>query len=235
MKLFGWLRPAQVAPAQLMTGVCLWLAAAMLLSAAVAWWVLDVMAINAFRTPGPAIAVMIILWFATGGLLSLLFPRGKSVAALCGLTAVSLMTGLLFASLFSLPVLLLLFAVTGGMFAISAVVARLGIRGGGYFFLMLLTGMGLAGLANSLQGSSGWLWTGSVMMVLMFSLVSVNRSRSIADSARGLYARDYTSVQCCALRGALAIYLGVITAFFELARLLVDLLALVGSGSNTSR
>ncbi|MGG7445227.1 Bax inhibitor-1 family protein [Kosakonia oryzendophytica] len=237
MKPFGWIQPPQIAPTELITGVCLWLAAGMALSLGAAWWVLDVMPVRAFTAHGWLIAVLTILWFACGLTLNLFFARFGTRLAFCCLCVMSLLTGLLFASIFTLSSLALAFAVVGGMFLTSAALAHFTgamLRGGGYCFVMVLIGLGLSALVNSLLHSSVWLWIGSMSLVLLFSLTTAYQTPRITGSARELYHRNFTTVQCCAIRGALAVYLGMSVALFEILRLLAEILTALSPGSGGS-
>ncbi|MDN2484370.1 Bax inhibitor-1 family protein [Kosakonia sacchari] len=227
MKPFGWIQPAQVAPAELMVNICLWLAAGMALSIATAWLVLDVMAIRAFTEHSAIIVLLAILWFAAALVLSVLFDRFNTWSALAGLALMSILSGLLLASLFPLGGIVVHLAITGGMYLLGAAIAHFAgssLRGSGYYWLMALAGLLLAIAVNSLRHSGLLLWFGSIMAVLFFSAVSAYKSKSIAVSARKLYAREFTTVQSSAIRGALAIWLGVITAFFRTLELLSYLL-----------
>ncbi len=71
---------------------------------------------------------------------------------------------------------------------------------------MVLIGLGLSALVNSLLHSSVWLWIGSMSLVLLFSLTTAYQTPRITGSARELYHRNFTTVQCCAIRGALAVH-----------------------------
>lgn len=227
MKPFGWIQPAQVAPAELMVTICLWLAAGMALSIATAWLVLDVMAIRAFTEHSAIIVLLVILWFVAALALNVLFDRFNTWSALAGLALMSILSGLLLASLFPLGGIVVHLAITGGMYLLGAAIAHFAgssLRGSGYYWLMALAGLLLAITVNSLRHSGLLLWFGSIMSVLFFSAVSAYKSNAITVSARELYAREFTTVQSCAIRGALAIWLGVITAFFRTLELLSYLL-----------
>lgn len=227
MKPFGWIQPAQVAPAELMVTICLWLAAGMALSIATAWLVLDVMAIRAFTEHSAIIVLLVILWFVAALALNVLFDRFNTWLALAGLVLMSILSGLLLASLFPLGGIVVHLAITGGMYLLGAAIAHFAgssLRGSGYYWLMALAGLLLAIAVNSLRHSGLLLWFGSIMAVLFFSAVSAYKSNAITVSARELYAREFTTVQSCAIRGALAVWLGVITAFFRTLELLSYLL-----------
>lgn len=227
MKPFGWIQPAQVAPAELMVTICLWLAAGMALSIATAWLVLDVMAIRAFTEHSAIIVLLVILWFVAALALNVLFDRFNTWLALAGLVLMSILSGLLLASLFPLGGIVVHLAITGGMYLLGAAIAHFAgssLRGSGYYWLMALAGLLLAITVNSLRHSGLLLWFGSIMAVLFFSAVSAYKSNAITVSARELYAREFTTVQSCAIRGALTIWLGVITAFFRTLELLSYLL-----------
>ncbi|WP_086871677.1 Bax inhibitor-1 family protein [Kosakonia pseudosacchari] len=227
MKPFGWIQPAQVAPAELMVTICLWLAAGMALSIATAWLVLDVMAIRAFTEHSAIIVLLVILWFVAALVLNVLFDRFNTWLALAGLALMSILSGLLLASLFPLGGIVVHLAITGGMYLLGAAIAHFAgssLRGSGYYWLMALAGLLLAITVNSLRHSGLLLWFGSIMAVLFFSAVSAYKSNAITVSARELYAREFTTVQSCAIRGALAVWLGVITAFFRTLELLSYLL-----------
>lgn len=227
MKPFGWIQPAQVAPAELMVTICLWLAAGMALSIATAWLVLEVMAIRAFTEHSAIIVLLVILWFVAALVLNVLFDRFNTWSALAGLALMSILSGLLLASLFPLGGIVVHLAITGGMYLLGAAIAHFAgsfLRGSGYYWLMALAGLLLAITVNSLRHSGLLLWFGSIMSVLFFSAVSAYKSNAITVSARELYAREFTTVQSCAIRGALAVWLGVITAFFRTLELLSYLL-----------
>lgn len=227
MKPFGWIQPAQVVPAELMVTICLWLAAGMALSIATAWLVLDVMAIRAFTEHSAIIVLLVILWFVAALVLNVLFDRFNTWSALAGLALMSILSGLLLASLFPLGGIVVHLAITGGMYLLGAAIAHFAgssLRGSGYYWLMALAGLLLAITVNSLRHSGLLLWFGSIMSVLFFSAVSAYKSNAITVSARELYAREFTTVQSCAIRGALAVWLGVITAFFRTLELLSYLL-----------
>lgn len=231
MKPFGWIQPVQIAPTELMVNICLWLAAGMALSIATAWLVLDVMAIRAFTEHSAIIVLLVILWFVAALVLNALFDRFNTWSALAGLALMSILTGLLVASLFSFSGIVVHFAIIGGMYLISAAIAHFaGSRlRGGYYWLMALAGILLAIAANSLRHSGPLLWFGSVLAVLFLSAVSARKSKAIALSARELYSRAFTTVQSCAIRGALATWLGVITTFFDI----LELLSYILPGTNS--
>lgn len=222
MGFFGWIKPVQVVPTDLMVKVCWWLSAGMFLSAATAWCVLDVLAIRAFTEHSAIIVLMTILWLVTVFALNMLFERFKTRSALIGLAMLSISSGLLSASLFALSACVLLFGVIGGMFALSAAIIWLigdALYGARAYWLIAFTGCGLAALANILHHSSILLWIGSLFLVLLFSLMSARKSKAILLSARELYSREFTTVQCCATRGALSIWLEAILIFFEIVEL----------------
>ena len=219
MRLFGWLAPVQVTPTELMVQVCLWLAAGMSFSAAVAWLVLDLLALPAFTEHSPIIVLLLLLWVITLITLWIVFERMKSGQAIMALALLSLINGLLAASLFPLTVCLLLYGVIGGMFLLSALLARFAnsrLRAGHYYWLMALAGCALAAAANMLLNSGFLEWVATLFLVTLFSLVSAHKSQSILLSARQLYSQQFVTVRDCASRGALAIWLGSITAFFDL-------------------
>lgn len=227
MKPFGWIQPLPVAPAELRVGVSLWLAAGAALSALSAWLVRDVLALRAFSEPGLLIALIALLWLASAFLADYLYARLTTWWALAAQAALSLLSGLLFAGLLPLEATLMWFGIIGGMYLLNAVFTPLfGSRpsAGGHAFFMALGGILLAIAVNSLSDSSILMWTGSLVAVVVLSAVSARRSKMIHFSARQLYAREFTTVQSCAIRGALAVRLGVIGAIFALLELLSALL-----------
>ncbi len=228
MKPFGWIQPVAVAPAELMVSIALWQAAGAALSALVVWLVKGLLAIEAFSEPSLISFLLVLLWLVAALVVHLCFERLTTWWALAALALLSLLVGLLFASLFPLHVALIWFAIIGGMYLLSAAIARgFGSRlsAGGFYWLMALLGISLALAVNSLYDSNVLLWIASILAVLVLSMVSAQQSKVISFSARQLYAREFTTVQSSAIRGALAVRLGVINAIFNLLELLYSVLS----------
>ncbi|MDV2901058.1 Bax inhibitor-1 family protein [Phytobacter diazotrophicus] len=222
MKPFGWLSPPHIKPTELIVNICLWLAGGMVLGIGVAWLALHLPVIRAWFIPGPAILVMIAVLFISGLLLYCLFERFSTPLALFWLILMNLLTGLLFACIFSWAGIALALGVTGAMFAISAVIAHYAgsnISGGGYYLLMLLVGLSLTALVNIGLHNGPLEWIGCLVMVLLFGLTTAGNSSRIQLSARELYMKQFTTVQACAIHGALRVWLNIASLVFELLRL----------------
>ena len=222
MKPFGWLSPAQIKPTELLVNVCLWLAAGMVLGIGVAWHALRLPVVREWFIPGPAIVVLMIALFISGLILHCLFARFSTPVALFWLILMNLLTGLLFATLFSLAGTALALGVTGAMFVVSAVIAHYAdsnISGGGYYLLMLLVGLSVTALVNIVLHNGPPEWAGCVVMVLLFGLTAAGSSSRIQISARELYMKEFTTVQACAIHGALRVWLNIANLVYELLRL----------------
>lgn len=234
MRVFGWIAPVQVTPVELLVKVCWWLAAGMALSAAVCWLVLDLLALPQFTEHSAIIVLLVILWFITLFALTMLFERMKTLHAIGGLVLLSVTGGLLAASLFSLQLCLVLYGVTGGMFALGALIAHLygeRLRNGRFYWLLAAAGGVLAVVINlALEGDTAQ-WCASLFLVVLFSVVSARKSPEMLDSARGLYRQQFVTVQHCATRGALNIWLGAANALLDI---LQTLIFLVSSGSSSA-
>lgn len=234
MRVFGWIAPVQVTPVELLVKACLWLAAGMALSAALCWLVLDLLALPQFTEHSAIIVLLVILWFITLFALSMLFDRMKTLHAIGGLALLSVIGGLLAASLFSLQLCLVLYGVTGGMFALGALIAHLygeRLRNGRFYWLLAAAGGALAVVINLALAGDTAQWCASLFLVVLFSVVSARKSPQMLDSARGLYRQHFVTVQHCATRGALSIWLGAATAFLDI---LQTLMLLVSSGSSSA-
>ena len=225
MRVFGWIAPVQVTPVELLVKACLWLAAGMALSAALCWLVLDLLALPQFTEHSAIIVLLAILWFITLFALSMLFDRMTRLHAIGGLLA---------ASLFSLQLCLVLYGVTCGMFALGALVAHLygeRLRNGRFYWLLAAAGGALAVVVNIALAGDTAQWCARLFLVALFSVVSARKSPQMLDSARGLYRQQFVTVQHCATRGALSIWLGAATAFLDI---LQTLMFLVSSGSSSA-
>lgn len=224
MKPFGWLSPPQIKPTELMVNVCLWLAAGMALGIGVAWLALHIPVVREWFAPGPVIAVLMIILFGGGIILHTLFERYSTPVALCLLIVLNLLTGWLLTCIFSWSGAALTLGVTSGMFLVSAVIAHYAgsrIGGGGYYLLMVLAGLGLTVLVSIAMHSGPPEWIGCVVMVLLFGLTAAGNSSRLRLSARELYMQEFTTVQACAIHGALRVWLNIVNLVFELLRLVI--------------
>lgn len=222
MKPFGWLSPPQIKPTELIVNICLWLAAGMVLGIGVAWLALRLPVVREWFIPGPVIVILMVALFVSGLILHCLFARFSTPVALFWLILMNVLTGLLFACIFSLAGTALALGVTGAMFAISAVVAHYAgsnISGGGYSLLMLLVGLSLTALVNIGLHNGPLEWIGCLVMVLLFGLTTAGSRSRIQISARELYMKEFTTVQACAIHGALRVWLNMANLVFELLRL----------------
>ena len=234
MRVFGWIAPVQVTPVELLMKACWWLAAGMALSAALCWLVLDLLALPQFTEHRAIIVLLVILWFITLFALTMLFERMTTLHAIGGLALLSVIGGLLAASLFSLQLCMVLYGVTCGMFALGALIAHLygeRLRNGHFYWLLAISGGALAVVANIALAGDTAQWCASLFLVLLFSVVSARKSPQMLDSARGLYRQQFVTVQHCATRGALSIWLGTANAFLDI---LQTLMFLVSSGSSSA-
>ncbi|MEN4873739.1 Bax inhibitor-1 family protein [Kosakonia cowanii] len=234
MRVFGWIAPVQVTPVELLVKACWWLAAGMALSAAVCWLVLDLLALPQFTEHSAIIVLLVVLWFITLFALTMMFDRMKTLHAIGGLVLLSVIGGLLAASLFSLQLCLVLYGVTGGMFALGALIAHLygkRLRNGRFYWLLAAAGGVLAVVINLAREGDTAQWCASLFLVVLFSVVSARKSPEMLDSARGLYRQQFVTVQHCATRGALSIWLGAANAFLDI---LQTLMFLVSSGSSSA-
>lgn len=222
MKPSGWLLPPQIKPTELMVNVCLWLATGMALGIGVAWLAVHLPIVRGWFIPGPVIVVLIAALFGGGLILHCFFERFSTPVALFWLIMMNLLTGLLFTCIFSWAGTALTLGVTGVMFAVSAIIAHCAgsnISGSGYYFLMLLAGLSLTALVNIGLHSGPSEWAGCVVMVLLFGLTAAGSSSRLQISARELYMKEFTTVQACAIRGALRVWLNIANLVFELLRL----------------
>ena len=234
MKVFGWIAPVQVTPVELLVKACLWLAAGMALSAALCWLVLDLLALPQFTEHSAIIVLLVILWFITLFALTILFERMQTLHVIGALLLLSTIGGLLAASLFPLPFCLVLYGVTCAMFALGALLAHLygeRLRNGRFYWLLAAVGGALAVVVNLALAGDVAQWGASLFLVVLFSLVSARKSPELLDSARGLDRQQFFTVQHCATRGALSIWLGAATAFLDI---LQTLMFLVSSGSSSA-
>jgi len=234
VNVFGWIAPVQLTPVELLVKACWRLAAGMALSAAVCWLVLDLLALPQFTEHSAIIVLLVILWFITLFALTMLFDRMKTLHAIGGLVLLSVIGGLLAASLFPLQLCLVLYGVTGGLFALGALIAHLyceRLRNGRFYWLLAAVGGALAVVINLALAGDTAQWCASLLLVVLFSVVSARKSPEMLDSARGLYRQQFVTVQHCATRGALSIWLGAANAFLDI---LQTLMFLVSSGSSSA-
>ncbi|MDV5355811.1 hypothetical protein QM201_13075 [Enterobacter asburiae] len=234
MKVFGWIAPVQVMPVELQVKSCLWLAAGMALSAALCWLVLDLLALPQFTEHSAIIALLTIFWLITLFALSILFKRMQALHAIGALLLLSISGGLLAASLFPLQFCLVLYGIACGMFALGALLAHFfgdRLRNGRFYWLLAAAGGALAVAVNLALAGDAAQWCASLFLVALFSLLSARKSPELLDSARGLYRQQFVTVQHCATRGALSIWLGAATAFLDVMQMLVWL---VTSGSSSA-
>ncbi|MGY6030326.1 Bax inhibitor-1 family protein [Phytobacter sp. AG2a] len=227
----GWITPPPIYPREVTTRLSLWLVLSMALSAATAWLALSQTFFREQVAGSGYIVLFVVLWLGSGLILRRFVPRFTALMAFSVLVTMSLLTGLLSASIFPLHAALLAFGLTGGMYASGAVLARF-TSGKRYYFLLLVSGVGLSILVNIVTHSSGWRWVGTSAFLLLFLLASASKSAEVQADARSLYARDYVTTQSCALRGALTVWLGLITMLVDLLRVLVDWLSSMTHGGS---
>ncbi|ECF5917159.1 hypothetical protein FNH55_08250 [Salmonella enterica subsp. salamae] len=146
---------------------------------------------------------------------------GTVVATLIYIAIITL-TGVSLAYLFSGGATI--FVIVGIMFSLNALfIFYLNISSGLFrpLIFMAVSGIIAAIVVNSLVASSTMVWVVSVLMVLVWTLITALEKSTLHGYARTLYHSEFSSLPRCALLGALTLYLGIINAVATLCRYII--------------
>ncbi|ELC6656706.1 Bax inhibitor-1 family protein [Salmonella enterica] len=127
------------------------------------------------------------------------------------------------------------FAIVGGMFAMSSIVCHcFHLNPGTGRQLLLMTGCGilLAIAVNSILASSIRVWLCSIVAVLLWGLVTAMERSTLQDYARHLYDGDFITLSRCTILGATTLYLCIINAIAVLFRWIIEIVGSLLMGLN---
>ncbi|ECI6612796.1 hypothetical protein EU408_22160 [Salmonella enterica subsp. enterica] len=148
--------------------------------------------------------------------------RFGTVAVTLIYIAIITLTGVSLAYLFSGGATI--FVIVGIMFSLNALfIFYLNISSGLFrpLIFMAVSGIIAAIVVNSLVASSILVWIVSMLMVLVWTLITALEKSTLHGYARMLYHSEFSSLSRCALFGALTLYLGIINAVVTLCRYII--------------
>ncbi|ECW0524374.1 hypothetical protein F3Q52_08700 [Salmonella enterica subsp. enterica] len=148
--------------------------------------------------------------------------RPGTVAATLIYIAIITLTGVSLAYLFSGGATI--FVIVGIMFSLNALsIFYLNISSGLFrpLIFMAVSGIITAIVVNSLVASSIIVWVVSMLVVLVWTLITALEKSTLHGYARMLYHSEFSSLSRCALPGALTLYLGIINAVVTLCRYII--------------
>lgn len=204
-----------------------WLTAAGVWATAGVCWMYQHMNWEASQeTPGMfvfALATLVI-----GGVwLNNILKRLKALAVCLVYLLMILLTGFLFASLFTFSSIATVMGITGGMFATMALICcciNRAIPPTRQLCLYIFCGLSIAFVVNLILTSSFSVWLASILTVVIWGVTAACEATTLEGLIRVADCSDISGFFRCIVPGAITIYFSILVACFRIIIIIVDII-----------